>query len=588
MTLNTPILDDKSNPYSQLAGHEQYQQQSTQPSYPQQQVYQYPPNYPPQQGYPQQPAYPPQQGYPPQPGYPPQTYYQPQPGYPPQQQYPPAQPQYPPTQQYQPTQPQYQPAQPQENGKYDYDPMHIQYTQMSINQWSSVPNDPSPYSQYWNGPQAFEPQTFSTNQTANTKWNDLFWTIIFWINFVATLGFFGYGMYKFSIDYGSPMPIFLHVYMKPVLIGLGIALGVNIIHFCYVSFAPLIYIKMGFLIGVFLSAACCIFPSVKLDNYYFFLYPGFMLLFALIMWCICRPYFEVSAGILKQTCTLIRRYPSIIFLAIFQVIIDILINVIFCILVFVVEDLQISPWIYIYVVFSYLWISFTFSYVTYLTGAGLAASWYFLADTPHFPKHPVWQSFKRACTTSFGSAALAGFLLAVVETIKQLVSDSGSSDNILMCALRCVLLCILAILEAFIKWMNRYALIYCAIFGVPLKEGCRRWAELSCHRFVSVIASGCVISRALTYNLFLFTVMSGLIGVIVMMSASDIIIMITACSAVIISLASFIILERPIETMSDTLLVCFAECPERLRTTASELAESIGDMYSSGIDRLMS
>jgi len=64
----------------------------------------------------------------------------------------------------------------------------------------------------------------------------------------------------------------------------------------------------------------------------------------------------------------------------------------------------------------------------------------------------------------------------------------------------------------FVRWLNHYGLIYCAIFGVPYSEGCRRFTELSCKKYCDVIFEGCFIQTALTFNLFMFTIGSAALG----------------------------------------------------------------------------
>jgi hypothetical protein len=105
----------------------------------------------------------------------------------------------------------------------------------------------------------------------------------------------------------------------------------------------------------------------------------------------------------------------------------------------------------------------------------------------------------RAITTSFGSAGRAAFTMAIIQLLRFL-AKGRKDDSCILSSIKCIFLCILNCIEACVKWTNRYTLIYCAIFGVPFKEGCRRWAELSVKKFADVVVTGCVIHQAIGIN----------------------------------------------------------------------------------------
>ncbi|OHT02962.1 XYPPX repeat family protein [Tritrichomonas foetus] len=493
---------------------------------------------------------------------------------------------------------------------YDYDPYNIQYRSMQIDNWNQIPPDPSPYSQMWANPQAFEPQSFSTNTKVQKKYNDLCWLIFFWINFIATIALIGYLFFRFS-EYLDDQKSQVNNYSnnnddddennkliyKALGIGIAIGVGVNIIHYCYATFAPVIYIKMGMFIGVIVSILCVVVPVIQ-GYYYALIFPLITTVLTFCMYCCMRRYIKLSAAVMAVTTKIICRYPTVLLLVILQSVLEVVISVFFSLSFFIVEITDFSRYVYIYLILSFFWITITFGYVTYMTGSGLAASWYFLNNTEYFPKHPVWESFKRASTTSFGSASLAGFLLAVIKTLEFIIqSDNSNNDGdnsaikLIVCLLKCIALCILKILEACFTFINRYALIYCAVFGVPFKEGCRRWAELSCHRFCNVLLSGCCIGNALSYNGLIFTLGSGAIGFGIgcavfggEKSQNFEQTLFTLVFAVVFTFAIFAVYSQPIITVSDTILVCFSEAPEKLKTSANELYENLKEYYHENVD----
>jgi hypothetical protein len=482
-----------------------------------------------------------------------------------------------------------------ENANYEYNTYEVQYRPMQVSEWGNVRADPSPYSEMWESPQAFEPARFSENTKVHKTWNDLCWTIVFWLNFIGTIVAIAVVAGRYRNEHENVQAATESRLTKdqlPTIIGgsVGMGVAVNVVHYIYATCAPLGYIKCGALLGVVFSIVFSLIP-VLAGHVVFIIFPILMIPIWLLYYCLSRLYFELSAAVLQVSTRLICRYPSTIFLVVLEGVWQLIITIGIAVTIGLASQIEITPFIYVYLVFSFLWISLTFGYVVYVTLCGLAGSWYFLTDTQYEPSSPVWESFKRAMTTSFGSAALAAFILAVIELLKALARGGGGRDeNVIVTVLRCCALCILSILEACVKWINRYALIYCATFGVPFKEGCRRWAELSVKKFVDVIVSGCVIGRAVTINFVLFTVggavLSYGIGSLVYKDepwhrSSAAIAM--ALAGAMVSLAIFLVLEQPIRALSDTILVCFAEAPERLSSSASELYSLLTGFYSRAV-----
>ena len=485
--------------------------------------------------------------------------------------------------------------------KYNYDPNNINYSNMTVQMWNDIPSDPSPYSHYWENQDQFGPQQFSRNQQSPKSWNDLPFLVLFWINFAITVILAIISICKasdkiktkFHLETNSDdlfdTQITKGKFILYVVIALGISIAVNAGHFCFATFAPYVYVKLGLFIGLAIVVVTTLIMSF-FTTFWCMLVVLLFFIIAIIAYCIMKDYITMSASILKQSCALIRRNPSVLLLCLFQSVLEVIINIVFGAFIFSVEFIGWSAWTYVYIVFSYYWTTVTFGYVVYMTGAGFAASWYFLNGTGFMPSSPVWSSYKRAMTTSFGSAACAGFLIAIIEALKHIVeSDNNNNGNdngcTAMCVLKCIAMCILNCLEAFVSWMSHYGLIYCAIYGVPYSEGCRRWAEISCKKFANVLISGCVISNVVSYNLFTFGVVACFIGYCVGLifgKAAAIICCVFTC---IFTFSIFILLEQPLYTISDTLLICFSEAPEKLHTSANELYQTLCNLYQISLQR---
>ncbi|KAH0792624.1 XYPPX repeat family protein [Histomonas meleagridis] len=484
-------------------------------------------------------------------------------------------------------------------GNYKYDYEHINYQQIQVEQLPTIPCDQSAYSYYWDNQQAFEPQNYSVNTRKETKCNDLIFVIFFLINLAITLIVFIYlAAKKDPYDSNSvtneitetdlDVYAFKSSLWKAIFVGFFIALIVNAIHLVYISFAPIVYIKFGFFIGVIISLVLIIYPMFHFSLYWYLIFPGILLLIALICYCVYRQYIPFSASILKHSVNIMMKNPSLLLVLLIESIVDMIIGILFSLMIFFVEYKHVNAIVYVYLVFSYYWISYTFGYVMYMTGAGLAGTWYFLNGTAYYPRSPVWQSFKRASTTSFGSSTSAALWLAIIEACRAIIrldlndDDNNSAAQVVYTILKCIAHCIICVIESCFSWINRYALIYCALFGVPYKEGCRRFMEMSCNRYVEVLIESSMVSSALTYNLLVFVLCGAGLGYFAgkMIENSDVSAIFSTFFALFFTLGIYLLCDFPIETMSDTLIICFAEAPERLRTTASDLYQSMKDKFS--------
>jgi hypothetical protein len=207
-----------------------------------------------------------------------------------------------------------------------------------------------------------------------------------------------------------------------------------------------------------------------------------------------------------QSAAIICKYPSVIFVLLLESCIQIVQAGMFIFGFITVQLGRMSNLIYMYFLFSYVWISWTFKYVAYTTVAGTAATWYLLADTEYMPDHRAWSALKTSLSKSFGSCAFAAFITAVIEVLEHVIDmdAGGSALAIAILLLKCVARCILEILKCFVRWISRYGLIYCATFGVPYLEGCRTWIELCCKRYAEVLCRGVIIEFALEYNSIVF------------------------------------------------------------------------------------
>ena len=513
-----------------------------------------------------------------------------------------------------------------------YDLRNIQYHAMTVDQWAQIPNNQTTYSQYWENPICFEPEHFSNNIKAETTFYDSTFAVLFIINFLISIVLIVFLSINFNVEmfqnffkddqlnttqtvqynikednHQESEVIYFNSLSTPLILSLVIGFGINILHFVYAHFFSQFYIKFGMFVGLAFSIISSI-VFLVIGGIGQCIASGFIVFMSILWYCIIRSRIPFSASIFNITTKLVLENPSILLICLLETLINVLVNCGYLFVCLCTTVMNLSPFWYVYCIFSYTWITLTISYVIYMTGAGVAASWYFLHNTEYYPPSPTWSSFKRSITTSFGSCCFAGFILAAIEAARVLVnllvklsSDRQNNTEVerdddrareacsnIFCALfSCIALCILDLLESFVNWLTRYALIYCAMYGIPYKEGCKRWAELEFTRFVNVLIDGCVIKDAINYNSIVFVVVSGLISFPISLiffkigSIQNILIVVLS---IIFTYVGLSFLNNPVITMSDTLLVCFSESPDTLKDSNFELYSILCRAYTNQLN----
>lgn len=465
----------------------------------------------------------------------------------------------------------------------------IQVAQTRIDQWSQIQNDESEYSLLWSDSNSFEPETFSENINKIQRWNNIGWGIAFLINLFITLviTFVLVGKYK-EHEYNPFDKYQSNTAWKCFGIAVAVSILVNVIHLVYALFLPEPYIRIGIFIGVVYSIFFVAIPSLVHHNYICLLFPLLTIVAAIFFFILGQRNAKFSAAIFKQSIVLVLRYYQIMLFWILMTILISLINLAFSFIVYLVQANNWSNFFYIYVVFSFAWISQTITYISFMVASGLAASWYFLERTPYFPRHPILSSAKRAFTTSFGSASLAGLIMAIIQMLEVIVRAPPATNNQIVNAiiqvLKCIAQCILAILKGCFIRINQFALCYVSIYGVPFGEGVRRWFELRTKKFVQVLVAGISIERCLQYNMMIFVAggsfLSLGLGYWVFAEGSEGRIFLPTFTAMI-SYMIFDIIKGPLVAIADTLIICFAEAPQMMKTSAYELYECFLERYGS-------
>lgn len=497
---------------------------------------------------------------------------------------------------------------------YNYDPIKTPVSYITVEQWNQIENDRSPYSQYW-AKGEFTPEKFSANQNREFDCLDKGWMIAFWINFLISLVFMIVIATvriekkesssttqiialasKAATEYGDSTQSFELTMtdeqldnevkvslLKAVGVGIGVGLGLTILHFFYMSFFPHFYIKFGLWLEVILICGFLCLPlfitNQKEVGYACVGMAVFVFLVFLCVFCCClKDFIEFTCMVFEKTTTIEKSHPAIFLVIFIQIIIELVANIIYSAAFIFIAVNNWSYFVYIYYVFSYYWVVATNYYVFYLISANLAANCYFLDGTQYFPQNPIWDSVKKSLSKTFGSAAFAGFIAAIMSTLEHICDQLMNSDNNVMKIIGCIVYCILCCLQAIFHHISRYGLFYVTVYNVPFLEGARRFTEISCKKFITTFMGESILDTALTFNSFIFGLLSICLGIFLgwtqfknyMDAKNEVAAIIT-----IIFYPVFIImftevflwcLFNPADTITYSLFICFTEFPERLKT----------------------
>lgn len=134
-----------------------------------------------------------------------------------------------------------------------------------------------------------------------------------------------------------------------------------------------------------------------------------------------------------------------------------------------------------YYLFHMFWVTQFLYYFCYLVFTGAGADWYFAATDQNGKKRrgtgpqeltnwPVMNSFKRALLYHMGTVAVCAFIIAVIKTLRALVmyaerQTKGEPPNRLQKAIFCCLSCYLKCVECCMDKVNKYSLVWTAVYG---------------------------------------------------------------------------------------------------------------------------
>ena len=232
----------------------------------------------------------------------------------------------------------------------------------------------------------------------------------------------------------------------------------------------------------------------------------------------------------------------------------------------------------LYIVFSMYWSMQVVENVVHTSVCGVFATFYFLHGTGAAIIKPVWNSFSRSMTYSFGSIAFGSLIVAIIQFVRFLINSTRNDrDNL---AAACAD-CLLGMIEGLVRYFNYYAYVHVAIYGKPfIQSGKDTWELIKSHG-VDVIINDSLVGNCMSVAVLLIGLTCALIAFLIGLMFLDnqaLIITSTVLSFVFVTMIAAVATQL-IESGVSATLVCYAEDPSALQRSKPELYREITHSY---------
>jgi len=147
---------------------------------------------------------------------------------------------------------------------------------------------------------------------------------------------------------------------------------------------------------------------------------------------------------------------------------------------------------FLYLLFCWFWASQLIIAFGQLVSALSVSCWYFTRDKKTEGNATVVWSFKTAFFKHFGTVAYGSLVIAIIKTIRAVISylqkKAKKSGNKLLQYFLCLLQCCMWCVEKCMKFLNKNAYIQTAIYGYSFCKACRSAFFLIARNILRIIA----------------------------------------------------------------------------------------------------
>lgn len=230
---------------------------------------------------------------------------------------------------------------------------------------------------------------------------------------------------------------------------------------------------------------------------------------------------------------------------------------------------------------SFYWTIQVLQNVLHVTVSGVVGTWWFAPQDALSVFSPsIVDSFRRATTYSFGSICMGSLLVAIIQSLDQLVRRARHHNRGGL--LLCVLDCILRLLTSLTKYFNRWAYCYVGLYGFDYVSSGKKAMELFQAKGWDSIITDDLVHRSLTLVAVVVGALSGFLGMLLAQVTgwatatlgenSDGLVFILCF---LIGLSMSMILMNVVLAAVDTVIVAFAEAPGEFQTHHPALANNM-------------
>ncbi|EAY02087.1 hypothetical protein TVAG_485220 [Trichomonas vaginalis G3] len=437
--------------------------------------------------------------------------------------------------------------------------------------------EPDPaYLELWGTPRSFTEEKFANHFVVKRKWTQITFSIVFWINLILALILFAFtdpAARNKPFEYkGQVIPAKnLHL-VALYSVGTSVVLCAFII--CLLLIIPGLFIWWTFLFAVFTWAVILVLIIIGGNLASQISFSVIVVAFpALFVLKICGKV-KFSTCVLKSAILVARKYPSTFLFTFLMICAQTGINYLYDIGVTAAYYHNISPGVYIYAIWSYFFITATLRNYAYTVVAGVASCWYFLNGSPHMPPAPLIVSIRHMTGPTFGPVCLGGLIQSFCDTINQLNDTPGSSP--IYCIVKCICMVVKCMVTVFMGIINRFALIYCAMFGVDTQNATKRWYQQKSRKMVNQCILHTVLQATFDTDAWISSSLCGAVASYFAYKkfgkgSSEF--NFATVTGTFFGKQAITLLSAPIITMSDALFVGFGEAPQRLDSGASEIMD---------------
>lgn len=376
----------------------------------------------------------------------------------------------------------------------------------------------------------------------NPKYNDTFFTYLFFLVVVA----FSVLVYiNYSPENAPILTLDFNANMSKPMKQLYALIGISTITPFFISVLLLLLVytlPTFFLIVAFslvpISLAFIALTGFASGSFFTGIFFGFMAFSSLVFMFTAYNRFSFSATILKLVVRAMYTYPSTIFISILSSLITAAIAIVYLFSIATIinsrlaiddsycphtngNDVCVSNTTVLVGVFSLFTGFYIFQVIentTHVILAGIFSSWYFFDTASTKPLNAASGAIKRAFTYCFGSICFGSLLVSLVQTTRVVLqvikaklrgnqfrsrdsdSDSDSGNQLLLCFLVCIvsiLEWITSEFEYWIKWFNRYAYSYIAMYGKAYLKSARDTFEILKYKGIDILINDSLIGSAI-------------------------------------------------------------------------------------------